>query len=226
MQARRAAVAGTVAIAATVGAFLFTPEHRIVGSNTVAPFIPVSDLGGERQQVCQEIPRVPDGAGFVRVRAAADSVAEVGAAGGDPSGFGPIADLRATIGDSRGPVTSGAVRDQDSGTIVIPLSPETTTLTDARLCVSSEDAAPLALFGELKRPIPGVPLDRREPAVSVTFLGRDSETWFSRLGTIETRYGYGHAGAIATWGVWLSGLLAGLAALLSLWLATRGGRRE
>ena len=141
MQARRAAVAGTVAIAAAVGAFLLVPEHRIVGSNRVAPLHRrVSDLGGESRRACQTIPSVPDGAGSVRVRAAAGSVAEVGAVGGDPSDFGPIADLRVTIersarsGELRHRPGPGQRDHRD------PALAETSTRTDARLCISSESA--------------------------------------------------------------------------------------
>jgi hypothetical protein len=203
MPIRYAAAVGIAAVVAAVGAFLLIPQHLILGTNKIGPIVPVIDLGPEAH-ACERVPSVPAGAGFVRLGL---GQTEAGA-------------LRVSLEDSGRPVVSGTVADVDGGTVAVRLDRPTRAATNARLCVFNLGERPVSLYGE--HPLRnGV----RVPAVGITFLEAGSSSWFSRLGEIETRYGYAHAGAIGTWAVWVAGLLGAAAAFLAFGLMTREAGR-
>ena len=85
-----------------------------------------------------------------------------------------------------------------------------------RVCVANAGGQPVWLYGE--SPVRGA---TRRPVVGIAFVERHSSTWFSRLGEIETRYGYSTAGLVGTWGIWVAGVLAALGALLAFGLIMR-----
>jgi hypothetical protein len=225
MRTRYAAAAGAAAVAVAVGVFLLIPHHPIAGTNTIAPLNPVVGLGGGKS-VCEEVPRLPSDAGSVRLRAARGTPVEVYAADRNTSRFDSIAGLTVTIEDRRGGrISSGTVRDVDSGKITVPLRPVPPAAAPVRLCVSNLDRQVVSVFGELKRPFPGAPLAQQEPVVGMTFLEAESQTWLSRLTTIARRYGYGHAGILGSWALALAGLLAVALSALAMRQIVRDAER-
>jgi hypothetical protein len=203
MPIRYAAAVGIAAVVAAIGAFLLIPQHLILGTNKIGPIVPVIDLEAEAQ-ACERVPSVPAGAGFVRL----------GVGQTEP------ATLRVLLEDSGRPIGSGTATDVVGGTVAVRLDRPTPAAANARLCVLNLGGGPVSLFGE-----PPLRNGVRVPTMGITFLEAGSSSWLSRLGEIETRYGYAHAGAIGTWAVWVAGFLAAAAAILAFGLMTREAGR-
>jgi len=202
MRVRWAAAAGIAAVLAAVVIFLSGSDHRIRGTNTVAPLISIRTL--KVSPACYGVAHLPGGASYLRIRAEARS--------------GEIDRLRAVIGNRRGNLISeGVVRDVPSGRRVdVPLQPETRGAGDALVCVYNRGREPLILFGENKRPFKGAPVERWNQELAMTFLEPEPSNWWARRGLIADRYRLGHTGVVASTGFWVAIVLALAAATLAL----------
>jgi hypothetical protein len=218
MTPRFAAAVGVAAVVAAICLFSFGSDRRVVGTNTIAPMISVELL--PEKPVCERTEDVPAGAGVVRVRAERKTTANRGS---EPSS---IAGLRVELKDSRGRISAGTVFGPREGLIEVPMRPATRAAPEARVCVLNLDTDSLLLFGEQKRPFEGATQAQREVRVGLTFLEDEPSTWFSRAGTIVSRFGYGHAGWVGGWAIWFAGILAIAASMLALWQTVRAASGE
>jgi len=166
---------------------------------------------GGRVEVCQNAELIPAGTGAVRVSLAATS----------PSG--PPLALVATNG--RTTIGRGALAAGWSGqTATIPLRPVTHVQRPAHVCVTIGASASVALRGEeALEPSATAAGTRVEGRLRLEYLAPERATWWSQIGTIARRMGFGHAvggSAVAI----AAALLTLGAASLGLWQLVRDAR--
>lgn len=204
-------------MAAAVGAFLFIPQHLILGTNTVARMGAAIELRPGKTW-CERTHGVPAGAGFIRMGVLRATPAREAASHGDYSGFGRVPSVRISLAGVTGPISSGSAAGFPSGRVDVSLDRPTRAARHARACVQNTGDKLISLEGEYKKAPNGVP----GPRLSLTFLSADKVTWASRLDTVGTHFRYSHSGFIGTWALWLAALLMAGLAILSIWLiATR-----
>jgi hypothetical protein len=216
MPIRYAASAGLAIIAATIGAFLFIPQHQIAGSNNFARFGPFINLRAKGPW-CQHLPSVPGGAGYVRLGISRGPTPLAMEKISQRSELGPVKGVRVTVQPAGFPIDNGSARNFNSGRKDIPLERPTEPASKGKICVYNLGYRVLALYGEPKRRSNGV----YHPKLAVTFLEADATTFASRTRLMARRYGYSHAGVLGSWAVVLAALLALAMAALALRLVTR-----
>lgn len=210
MRVRYATAAGIAVIVVAVGAFLFIPAKRVIGTNNVHPFLPVIELApGEK--ACDTVAEVPGGTGGVRLRAESEG--------------GAVDGLRVKVTGSPKQRSVASVSGGANGVLSVPVRPAARGAAPARLCAADAGPRPITIFGEFKRPdgekIRGLATLRNVRVPSFVFVEAEGSTRFSHKGKVLELFGFGHAGWIGKWALWLAGLLATTAAALAMWRVTR-----
>jgi hypothetical protein len=213
-RARLIVAIGCVLLVVGVAATLTRAVPVRTGTNAV---LPLEALGGTvgKIDVCQDDELVPAGTGAVRVWVRTT---------GRP---GPALALVAT--DGRTTIGRGTLAAGWSGkTATIPLRPATRAQRSARICVTVGASSSVTLAGESSNApdaespatAAGAPLRGR---LRIEYLTSARHSWWSRLGAIRRRMGFGRApagGGIA----WAAALLMLAAVSLGLWQLVRGER--
>lgn len=221
MPIRWAAAVGAAIIAATIGAFLFIPQHQIAGSNNFARLAPFITLPANNT-VCLRLPGVPGGAGYVRIGVANGPPEQTVKRNNDRSSFGKVEGIKVAVEAAGAPVDTGRAFDFTSGRKDVPLERPTEPAGKGRICVTNLGTRVLSLYGEPKKGRDGV----YGPKLAVTFLEADKTSFASRLRLIARRYGYAHAGVLGSWAVAFAALVAAAMAGLALWLVYREVERS
>jgi len=205
---------GCVLLVVGVAATLTRAVPVRTGTNAV---LPVEALGGTvgRIEVCQDDELIPAGTGAVRVWARTT---------GRP---GPALALVAT--DGRATIGRGTRAAGWSGkTATIPLRPVNHAERSARICVTVGASSSVTLAGEssdgpnAETPATAAGAELRG-RLRIEYLTPVHHSWWSQLGTIARRMGFGRApagGGIA----FAAALLVLAAASLGLWQLVRGER--
>ena len=94
-------------MAAAVGAFLFIPQHLILGTNTVARMGAAIELQSGKTW-CEGTHGIPAGAGFARLGVVQATPAQEAASHRDYSGFGRVPAVRVSFADASGPIATGS----------------------------------------------------------------------------------------------------------------------
>ena len=123
-------------MAAAVGAFLFIPQHLILGTNTVARMGAAIELQSGKTW-CEGTHGIPAGAGFARLGVVQATPAQEAASHRDYSGFGRVPAVRVSFADSSGPIATGSASDFPSGRVDVPLDRPTPAARHARVCVGT-----------------------------------------------------------------------------------------
>lgn len=205
---------GCVLLVVGVAATLTRAVPVRTGTNAI---LPLEALGGTvgRIDVCQDEEMIPAGTGAVRVWLRTT---------GRP---GPALALVATSG--RTTIGRGTLAAGWSGkTATIPLRPATRAQRSARICVTVGASSSVTLAGQssaepnagASATAAGTPLRGR---LRIEYLTPTHHSWWSQLGTIARRIGFGHApagGGVAC----AVALLMLAAASLGLWQLVRSER--
>jgi len=205
---------GCVLLVVGVAATLTRAVPVRTGTNET---LPVAALGGSvgRIDVCQDDELIPAGTGAVRVW-----LRTTGQPG--PALALVASDGRTTIG--RGTLAAG----WSGKTATIPLRPATREQRSARICVTIGASATVTLAGESSdgaaARTPATAAGGQLPGrLRIEYLTPAQHSWWSRLGTITKRMGFGRApagGGIA----FAAALLMLAAASLGVWQLLRSER--
>jgi hypothetical protein len=191
----RASVVG-VAVAAAVCALvvvLLGGEPRRSGTNNVAVAGEAVSLA-PRERICQP-ESVPGDTARVAIAAAPQA--------------GVAAAPRLTVEVERGGRAVASGRPDGSltdGRLDVPLDPAPPPGA-VELCVRNDGRGPLALLGQ-----PDV--------LAVDYYRSGSESWLAAAPAVARHFGFGKAGLLGSWALWLA-LVAVVAAWLGAWLALR-----
>jgi hypothetical protein len=213
-RARLSIAIGCVLLVVGVAATLTRAVPVRTGTNET---LPIEALGGTvgRIDVCQDDELIPAGTGAVRVWLRTT---------GQP---GPALALVAT--DGRTTIGRGTLAAGWSGkTATIPLRPAAGEQRSARICVTIGASSSVTLAGESSNgPNAGTPATaagaQLRGRLRIEYLTPVHHSWWSQLGTIARRMGFGRVpsgGGIAFAAV----LLMLAAASLGLWQLVRGER--
>lgn len=205
---------GCVVLVASLAAALTRAVPVRTGSNEMLAATALGSSVG-RLDVCQDAEQIPGGTGAVRV-----SLATAGRPG-------PALALAATNG--RTTIGRGTLAAGWSGeTATIPLRPVTRGQRAVRICVTIGASASVTVRGESAfDPNAGPPATASGSElggrVRFEYLEPERQSWWSQLGTISRRMGFGRAfggGTVA----YAAALLMLCAASLGLWQLVRAER--